>query len=68
MCNDHDFTHWQGVVGIRDMLVRQCRACGVRDIRVLPPDVEPAWIANTRDERRTWHLWPEDEEDGGDGR
>ena len=57
MCNgDHDFTHWQGVVGIRDMLVRTCRSCGMRDIRILPPDVG---APDTRD-RDTFDLWDEE--------
>ena len=54
MCNSHDFSHWQGVVGITDMLVRQCAKCGLREIRILPPDTT---VDDTRD-RDTFWMWP----------
>ena len=58
MCEKgHDFTHWQGVVGITDILLRQCRRCGVKEMRILPPDVA---VPDTRD-RETFWLWPEED-------
>ena len=56
MCQEHDFSPWRGVVGVTDMLVRQCARCGLREIRILPPDVAPADVR-----REGWWRWPEEE-------
>ena len=80
MCSSHDFSHWQGIIGIRDMLVRQCKHCGLREIRILPPDVTPAdtrtrdtfWMWTTEDEaadtrtRDTFWMWPTENGEEGE--
>ena len=45
---DCDWPAWMGVAGIRDVLMRRCRTCGMLEQRILPPDVRPA---DTRRER-----------------
>ena len=57
MCEHHDFTGWQGVVGVTDMLVRRWRGCGLREIRILPPDVAPKDV-----QHEGWWCWPQEED------
>ena len=60
-CTDQcAWTSWRGHIDVKDMLARQCRTCGAKEIRVLPPDV-PRRVQDVRD-----LTWGEGYEEGAE--
>ena len=65
MSGEHDWTPWMGVAGVTDMLVRRCRRTGIKDIRILPPDVTAADVASQRRAVEEGAPWDDNWSDGG---
>ena len=49
----HDFGEWEGNPAIEDVLLRRCRRCPVRELRILPP------VRSRPRPERGWWNWEE---------
>ena len=54
LCRHERMGAWTTNGAILDMLVRRCQDCGVRDVRILPPDVSGHGVKQYR-EATPWY-------------